>query len=766
MTKLLIDSNLFKSKTLVLLESVLLAACLCVLALRTTFAEAPIVQSITLSGSLCDPVYSLSVSAVLMFAFVLWFIWSFWSNRFLYRVTGIEIGLCIFCVAAVVSSFAASDKRLAVTAVVVLLAPVFCAILLVQILDSQSKIKIVLVVIAALGMLSAYQCSEQFFSSNQMTIEQYEEAPETILEPLGIKPDTFQHFLLEHRLYSRGARAFFTTRNSAGSFALIAFFAAIALFIAKFKDRKSGLYKPLDLFGSSAVAAIVIFGLAITRSKGAIIGLLFAIVMFIVYLLFGDRLKSYRKAILIFFIIAVIVGGCFVVSYGLANGRLPGGNSMLVRWQYWHTSARIYADHLFTGVGPGNFAHFYPHYKSAEALESVADPHNFPLSILAQYGPLGLAGFLAMIFIPLWKVTSFNAVGSPLKIKQHREPFRILALAFLMVILATLLLIRPMLMSVAPTETFEESVYVIFTLYLTPVLVFIVGFFLLTMPLNAVHDAQSRLCDANITIAALFCAALGVILHNLIDFAIFEPGVFVAFWIIIACMIAADCRRNARAQFAMKAPFFSKALITAAGLVLFAAYFYYAWWPVYKSTGKMQQAYDAICAGQFIQAHSLLSAAAEDDRLSPTASNMNGRLYLQHYNETGQQQPDLLEKAEECFRDAIKRDWADYKNYEKLSEVYLLLGQTQKAYDWSLKATNLYPGCGRLWFGLAKIAEQLGRNDLAVEQYQKTIDIEDSYRRQFQIMYPEREKVVSRIDEEKYRFAMKRIKELSEKSGI
>ncbi len=216
----------------------------------------------------------------------------------------------------------------------------------------------------------------------------------------------------------------------------------------------------------------------------------------------------------------------------------------------------------------------------------------------------------------------------------------------------------------------------------------------------------------------------------------------------------------------MKAPFFSKALITAAGLVLFAAYFYYAWWPVYKSTGKMQQAYDAICAGQFIQAHSLLSAAAEDDRLSPTASNMNGRLYLQHYNETGQQQPDLLEKAEECFRDAIKRDWADYKNYEKLSEVYLLLGQTQKAYDWSLKATNLYPGCGRLWFGLAKIAEQLGRNDLAVEQYQKTIDIEDSYRRQFQIMYPEREKVVSRIDEEKYRFAMKRIKELSEKSGI
>ena len=77
---------------------------------------------------------------------------------------------------------------------------------------------------------------------------------------------------------------------------------------------------------------------------------------------------------------------------------------MLVRWQYWQASAKMYADHFLTGVGPGNFAYFYPRYKLPAALETVTDPHNFLLTILTQFGPLGLVGFLALIFVPLWKI--------------------------------------------------------------------------------------------------------------------------------------------------------------------------------------------------------------------------------------------------------------------------------------------------------------------------------------------------------------------------
>ncbi|MFB0524640.1 MAG: O-antigen ligase family protein, partial [Phycisphaerae bacterium] len=732
---------------------------------------------------------SLTISAVLIFCFIFWLVGRSCSNKFTYRFTGIELGLCLFGIAAIVAGFAASDKRMVINNVTMFFAPALMAVLLAQILDSPSRIKLVLAVIAALGIVSAYQCTEQFFISNQMMIEQYEQNPQSLLEPLGIEPGTFQQFLFEHRLYTQGVRGFFTTRNSAGSFALMASFAAIALFIDKFKSRneekphvrvparrgpKCGAKylappsgRDYSNLACGTAVAIVIFGLALTCSKGAILGSLFAAALLITYLYFGQWLKVHKKAILIVCLLLIIAGSWLVISYGLKHNRLPGGSGMLVRWQYWHASAKMYTDHPLTGVGPGNFTHFYPHYKPAEALESVADPHNFLIGILTQYGPLGLVGFLAMIFIPLSAVI-FPAHPPNQKIEDRKskiENHRPLAIIFLITISAALLLIRPMIMSVAPADTMDAIIYVILALYVAPVAVFFIGFMLLTAPLQTMRDTRYEIRDTRIA-AALFCAVLGVLLHNLIDFAIFEPGVLTTFWAIIACLIAIDCKRRARPQLVLKSALFARAATVAVSSVTIGVYICFAWWPVYKSTSKIQQAHQALSLGQPWQAHDFLTAAAEYDWLDPTALNLNGRLYLQHYSETGEKQLTLLKKAEECFLQAIERNKADYKNYEKLSTVYDMLGQPQEAYNWCFKATELYPGSGRLRFKLAKIAEQLGKTNIAIEQYRKAIKIEDSYRRQFQIMYPERKEIVSRLGEEKYQFAIKRVKELSEKTGI
>ncbi len=185
------------------------------------------------------------------------------------------------------------------------------------------------------------------------------------------------------------------------------------------------------------------------------------------------------------------------------------------------------------------------------------------------------------------------------------------------------------------------------------------------------------------------------------------------------------------------------------------------------STTNIQEANKALSAGQFQKAHALLAKASEYDRLDPTALNMNGRLYLQEYNQNEEKSAsgrELLEKAEQCFLQAIICNKADFKNYEKLSDVYELLGQNQKAYDWCLKAIQLYPCSDRLHFKLAQIAEKSGKTDVALEQYKKTIEIEDGFRRQFKMMYPERKDIVSRLGEEKYQFAIQRMKELSNKN--
>jgi O-antigen ligase/tetratricopeptide (TPR) repeat protein len=776
MKKMPFDSSLSKTKGRVILEYIALALCLCVIALRATYTEGPVAQSI-IPVNLSDNLYTLSVSAVLFLSFIFWFIYGFCSKRFLYRFTAIEIGLCLFCIAVVSACFAASNKRIAITDAICLITPVLMAVLLVQILDSQPKIKLVLAVIAALGVVSAYQCAEQFFVSNQAMIAQYKESPSAILEPLGIESGSFQQFLFEHRLYSKDVRGFFTTGNSTGSFAILAFFAALALFIDKFKCRKASASgnRPglLPLITCGAAVAVVFFGLIITHSKGAIAASLIAASLFVVFLYIGNWLKMHRKTVFFVCLLFFIAISCAVVVYGLTHNRLPGGKSMLVRWQYWLAAAKMYADHPLTGVGPGNFAHFYTHYKPAAALESVADPHNFLLSILTQYGPLGLIGFLALFFIPLWRTIPSSSIehqASSIEYRQadHQPSFRPLAITYLIIISAALLLIRPLIIRTPLGNTFEVAMYLIFTLYVAPVTAFAVGFWLLTTdtkPRVTSHESRDTYIPA-----ALFCAVLGLLLHNLIDFAIFEPPVFTAFCAIVACLIASDFQQNSRPSFAIKSPLPIRIILAASGLLLIWGYFNYVLAPVAKTSVRNRQ---AVQQGQsFEYAHQLLYQAAEQDPLDPTALNLNGKLYLLQYNKTLNAQLALLKKAEYCFFAAIARDNADFKNYEKLSEVYSLLAKNSPAQEktdllnkslnclWS--AVERYPTSDRLRFELAEVAEQLGKTDIAVAQYEKAVVIENAYRNQFKIMYPGRE-IFSRLGEEKYEKAKQRIKSLSER---
>jgi O-antigen ligase len=281
------------------------------------------VQSGSQPDSLSDIVYSLSISSVLILAFFCWFVCGCWSRRFSYRFSPIEFGLCLFAVAAVIAGFAASDKRAAITGSATLLAPILMAVLLVQILDSKSKIKLLLVVIAALGVVSAYQCSSQFFVGNKQLIEFYKENPDEVLAQQNITPNTLKHWQFEHRLHSE-----------------------------KLKNRRPGSsLRPLIICGLGI--AVVIFGLVITRSKGAIVASLITAVMFALYLVSGNWLRAHKKAILIACLLLALISGAVVVQYARAHGRLPGGSSMLVRSQYWHATARMYADRPLTGIGPG-----------------------------------------------------------------------------------------------------------------------------------------------------------------------------------------------------------------------------------------------------------------------------------------------------------------------------------------------------------------------------------------------------------------------------
>ena len=767
-----LNPNSAKSTARVIFEYALLGICLCVVALGPTLTENPVSQ-LAKQNNLTGLIYSSTMSAVLIMAFLLWLVAAIFSKNFSYRSTNMEIGLCIFILAAAISGFAAADKRTAIISFTTLIAPILMCILLVQLLDSKWKIKLLLTIIAAVGIVSGWQCSEQFFYWHKQDIKFYEQNSETVLAAQNIAPGSLQQWQFEHRLNSKGTSGFFTTSNSAGSFAILAGFAGLALLLDRFKNRNNNSNWLFGFLTGAAAVAIIISGLVLTHSKGAIAAAAIAAFMLTAYLLFGSTsspqvggwLGKHKKTVLLICILLFLAASGAIVTYGVMHDRLPGGNSMLVRWQYWKASLEMYTAHFLTGVGAGNFADFYTQYKPAAAAETVADPHNFPLSILAQYGAIGLIGFLIIIFAPL-QMAAFAKGENSIKNDKDESSFVKMTICFAAVISIAMLIIRPAVLNMSSSGSAGEQNAVAIILYIIPVAIFVIGLLLL-MAQPVKRETENGKRETVIT-AVLFCGVLGVIIHNIIDFAIFERAVTTTFFAIIAAMLASIQNQKPQSVIQIKSGKFTKITAAIITVIIVFVYFNYCLIPPIKATAKISESMKAASADL---AHKYLGQANQYDKLSPAAATLNGKFYLQQYNQTQSNKTDLLIQAEKYLLIAIERNKADFKNYEKLADVYGLLAEAEpknknhwlnKAFESSSAAIEKYPGHARLRITLAKIAEKLGKTDTACQQYKKAIEIEDSYRRQFEIMYPGQE-IISRLGQRDYDKAKQQIKHLSEK---
>jgi hypothetical protein len=729
---------------------------LCIIAFRLSFAENVAIESFSLEGVFYDNLISICISAILLLSAVVWFAVSVCSRNRYYKYTGFESGAFLFIIAAVVSTYFASNRRAAMNDSLTIIAIIFSAIVLSQILDSETKRKILLFAIIAMGIVNVYQCTEQFYSSNKMMIEQYKAEPESQLEKLGIESGSFQQMLYEHRLYSKDVRGFFSTSNSAGCLFNLAIFSALAVFVPGLKKLREKSLKAFIL--PIAILLVLFFGLLLTASKGAIISFILASFILLISTRLTDFLKIHKNSI-IMAIAAVFIAGVFlIVFYGLKYSTLPGGNSMLVRWQYWVASAAMISDHFFTGIGGSNFGLFYTHYKLPEGLETVRDPHCFVLSILSSYGIIGLAGFCCGLFVPI-----IRALKSPKpELVGNKNNLVPIARSCGIFTVLTLLLLRPLALRTEFSTNIAVALYIFAIMYAAPAFLFGTTLWL------CVKNRKSY-DDFPLWTTSLLCGIFAVLVHNLIDFAIFEPGIMTALWALAAVVASqspihsSDKVRGTSSRFKIIT---SAAIISVVTAVLLHLYII----PVGKTAIKIEAAKLLSAYGNFKAASAILSSATTDDPLNPTPPAMKGITLLYSFKTNPSENQETLFQAEKAFQTAIQRDKADFKNYEKLAEVYQALSEAypqqhllwvEKAFESLNQAVSLYPGSAELHVALATVSQQLNKIDYAIEHYRQTIAIEDAYRQQFKIMYPGKE-VFSRLGEIKYKFTKDRLEELTQ----
>jgi len=325
-----------------------------------------------------------------------------------YRWTGLEWGAAIVAIAGVLSCIFAGDKRPAINATIDWLCLPLLTILLVQLLREPWQRRLLLAAVLASACVSAAQCIDQYYSFNE-TWAHYQEIKSDFWARQGVELDSSRVELFEQRMKAREATGFLPQSNVTGAYLVLCLFGGLGLMVTQWRNlNPSG--NVLIAILCNVGTALMLVGVALTKSLGAVLSCLAGLVLWFVARRFASWIDAHRARTWLIAWMCVVAGAGAVVGYGWSRGSLPGW-SLTFRWQYWQASSELIAEHWTTGVGRENFGGHYLGYKSIESPEEVANPHNLFVQAAADWGLLGFVGILLMILQASFRLVTRCAQG-------------------------------------------------------------------------------------------------------------------------------------------------------------------------------------------------------------------------------------------------------------------------------------------------------------------------------------------------------------------
>ncbi len=158
---------------------------------------------------------------------------------------------------------------------------------------------------------------------------------------------------------------------------------SIALLVAEYR---SAIVGPLLVF----TAGFTAIPLAMTRSRGGLLGAVFGIAALI-----SVSLRRRRYAA-----VALLVAAVLVVAFGVTHphSRLFLGRNITARLETWQRSAELVAERPLTGHGPGVYWALGVTYTDREGAEHQLNAHNTLFHTATECGLVG-AGALAVFLL-------------------------------------------------------------------------------------------------------------------------------------------------------------------------------------------------------------------------------------------------------------------------------------------------------------------------------------------------------------------------------
>jgi O-antigen ligase len=395
-----------------------------------------------------------------------------------------------------------------------------------QLVRSPGRLRLVAAVAFGLLLVMVVQSMLFRWIDVPANIDYWNQHKDSYLASRNWTADSFAARQFEQKLTSGELVGFFNSPNSFAAAGVLLFFTCAAIGIQKVMDRES----PKWLAQTVLAALALIWVLYNAKSKTSAATPFLGVAIVACGVVFRDQLRHRRKLFFAAGVGLVAFTAIALVGHGIyRHGLFPGhfSNSLDFRWKYWIASWAVFREHPWVGTGWNNFGLYYLAHRVPEAAEEIKDPHSFPVRFAVELGLIGLALSLAWIGRTAWELT---ATGQPLR--EHDEDDELLSVRWIVILSCA-----GILLTILATTDFSLPLADTLNLLLRPML------YLLSLVLGSIAAAMLSphkwSLDRRPAPLLFCCGVTGLLLfllHNLIDFSLFEPGALFAFMAIAGAL--------------------------------------------------------------------------------------------------------------------------------------------------------------------------------------------------------------------------------------
>lgn len=354
-------------------------------------------------------------------------------------------------------------------------------------------------------------------------LRDWREHREQLLRDRGLEPGSFGARQFEKRVFSDELMGFTASPNSFAAVLALLTLVALGLAVQRRADRDSLMWQVVPII----VIAGSVWTIVQTQSRtGIATPMLGACLLLVVYIL--RRWLSRHAAWAYGAGVAIVAAiASAVIVQGVTHGTLFH-ISLTFRWLYWIGAARLFALHPVLGVGWANFGPHYLAHRVPFPPEEIRDPHNFIVRFFVELGIIGGCLAIAWMLRLWWEMT--RPVSPPATPTGRRFSLKTVC-GF--AVAATVL-------NVCTSIDFQQA-GAYFALEVISrgggLVLFLAGVFLTGA--TTLSDAAIDDRPAPWILYALVVAAGIFLVHNLIDFSLFEAGPMFLFALVVGTILGA-----------------------------------------------------------------------------------------------------------------------------------------------------------------------------------------------------------------------------------